>query len=140
MKCKILVVLGAACLALTACDQGEPTTANTEAPTPAPAAAPAAAAPALVDAGGEVAPPPYTHESGFAYLVATTVDPGGKKLHVFEDGKELGPGDSLHEDIRKKGMGLYSHWSSGPNAFKVYFSASDNSDPNTNGRKYEFRY
>ncbi len=50
---------------------------------------------------------------------------------VFEDGVLLGPAHSGHEEIRKHGGGRYSHWSE-----DLYFSASDGSDPNTNGRAY----
>ena len=55
------------------------------------------------------------------------------KLVLYEDGKPLGPPHSLHDDIRTKGGGRYSHWQA-----NIYFSASDNSDPNKNGRKYAF--
>jgi FkbM family methyltransferase len=50
---------------------------------------------------------------------------------VLEDGRVLGPGHALHEDIRLLGGGRFSHWES-----QLYFSTSDNSDPNTNGRRY----
>ncbi len=50
---------------------------------------------------------------------------------VFEDGLPLGPAHSGHEEIRKRGGGRYSHWGG-----DLYFSASDGSDPNTNGRAY----
>jgi FkbM family methyltransferase len=50
---------------------------------------------------------------------------------LLEDDRVLGPPHSLHEDIRVTGNGRYSHWGS-----RLYFSTSDNSDPNTNGRTY----
>lgn len=50
---------------------------------------------------------------------------------VLEDDRVLGPGRALHDDIRMYGSGRYSHWES-----HLYLSASDNSDPNTNGRQY----
>jgi hypothetical protein len=50
---------------------------------------------------------------------------------VCENGSPLGPGHSLHAEIAAKGQGRFSHW--GPT---FVFSASDNSDPNTNGRTY----
>ncbi len=50
----------------------------------------------------------------------------------MEDGKPLGPGAPVHEDIRTKGRGAYSHWT----ADLLYFSASDNGDPRKNGRAY----
>ena len=55
-------------------------------------------------------------------------------LRVFEDGRELGPAHAAHSDIRQHGGGRYSHWGD-----QLYFSASDNSDPRTNGRRYSVR-
>jgi hypothetical protein len=52
-------------------------------------------------------------------------------LMLFEDSRALGPAHALHEDIKNQGKGLYSHW--GEN---LYFSASDNTDPNLNKRNY----
>jgi hypothetical protein len=52
-------------------------------------------------------------------------------LRLFENGKELGPAHAVHVDIRAKGDGRFSHWNT-----TLYFSASDSSDPRTNGRKY----
>jgi hypothetical protein len=51
---------------------------------------------------------------------------------IYEDGKPLGPPHSSYADIRDLGMGRFSHW----NGQGFVFSSSDNSDPNTNGRKY----
>ncbi len=80
------------------------------------------------------------HETGSAYLVRMDFGEDGDKetgnksgIRLLEDGKELGPGRSLHADIRAKGKGRYSHWTRNG----LYFSASDNSDPRTNGRTYE---
>ncbi len=53
-------------------------------------------------------------------------------LVVCEDGRPLGPGNAVHEDIRTKGQGRYSHWDQ-----YLLFSTSDNTDPNLNGRQYE---
>ncbi|WP_173983133.1 glycosyltransferase [Magnetospirillum sp. SS-4] len=50
---------------------------------------------------------------------------------VCENGRRLGPGHSLHDLIRQKGRGRYSHWGT-----TLYFSASDDSDPRSNGRRY----
>lgn len=55
----------------------------------------------------------------------------GAFLTIEEDGVPLGPGDSLHDDIRQVGAGQYSIWGN-----TVYFSASDGSDCNENGRNY----
>lgn len=56
------------------------------------------------------------------------------RLRLFEDGRELGPAHSGHDDIRRAGGGRYSHWGA-----QLYFSTSDDSDPRSNGRKYEVR-
>lgn len=82
-------------------------------------------------------------DGGFAYKVysdlGTPSDSESNSLastlRVFENGKELGPGHSMHADIRTKGKGLFSHW-----AGNLYFSSSDNSDPRTNGRKYTYTF
>lgn len=47
---------------------------------------------------------------------------------LSEDGKPLGPGHSP----RNVANGRYSHW----RGYGIIFSASDNSNPNTNGRIY----
>lgn len=52
-------------------------------------------------------------------------------VQVFEDGRPLGPGHAGHADIRALGAGRFSHWKG-----QLYFSASDNSDPRVNGRRY----
>jgi hypothetical protein len=52
--------------------------------------------------------------------------------NVLENGIPLVLPDSPHADVANKGAGRYSLW--GRN---LYFSSSDNSDPRTNGRKYE---
>jgi len=51
---------------------------------------------------------------------------------VCENRYVLGPAHSLHTDISAKGRGRFSHW--GADGF--IFSASDNTDPNSNGRTY----
>jgi len=59
--------------------------------------------------------------------------PGGpaSTLRLLEDGKELGPAHAPHVEVREQGEGRYSHWVTG-----IWFSASDNSDPRSNGRRY----
>lgn len=65
------------------------------------------------------------------YLVS---DKDGKSdLEFYEDGKCIGPAHSPHHIIRDRGLGSYSHWGD-----YIYFSASDNSDPRTNRKKYSF--
>ncbi len=85
-----------------------------------------------------IEPKAISKEIGFCYTVGlrhgSPSDVGGGRsyLVLLEDGRELGPAHSAHEEIRKLGQGRYSHWG----ARSVYFSASDNSDPRTNGRRY----
>lgn len=55
---------------------------------------------------------------------------------VLEDGKILpGQSNSLHQSIRDSGSGSFSFWHE-----HVYFSSSDNSDPNINGRTYSISF
>lgn len=80
-------------------------------------------------------------DGGYSYYIGqdlqTTGDsnnqPTVSTIRIFEDGKEIGPAHSLHNDIRKNGAGRFSHWNSG-----IYLSASDNSNPKTNGRTYTY--
>lgn len=57
--------------------------------------------------------------------------PHRSALRLLEDGTELGPAHALHATIQDPGDGRYSFWLG-----VVYFSTSDGSDPNTNGRIY----
>lgn len=57
--------------------------------------------------------------------------PARSSLLLFEDGRQLGPAHALHQSIADEGHGRYSHWGE-----RILFSASDNSDPKTNGRTY----
>jgi hypothetical protein len=79
-------------------------------------------------------------ENGYCYIAGMDFgEPGDKEtgnksgLLLFEDGKPLGPARSIHKDIREQGKGRYSHWTES----SLYFSASDNTNPRTNGRRYE---
>src|SRR5262249_60276775 len=82
---------------------------------------------------------PFANHGGDAFLAPVgdfaagdTLDaPRSSRLMVCEDGSPLGPAHSTHDDIRATGNGQFSHWGD-----TLYFSASDNSDPNSNGRKY----
>ncbi|WFU53797.1 hypothetical protein QA639_29635 [Bradyrhizobium pachyrhizi] len=56
---------------------------------------------------------------------------------LYEDGKPLGPPNSDLQDILAKGHGLYKLYRmSNETSPVLMFSSSDNTDPNTNGRKY----
>lgn len=79
-------------------------------------------------------------DSGNGY-VANGVVSGGDTLEtgnvsnlvLYENGKKLGPAHTLHANIRTQGLGRYSHWYN-----NLFFSASDNTDPRTNGRTYAY--
>jgi hypothetical protein len=76
------------------------------------------------------------HEIGFAYQAPLGTDRLTSHLHpsaavILENGRELGPGNAQHGDIRTSGAGRFSFWGDW-----VYLSASDNSDPRVNGRVY----
>jgi hypothetical protein len=79
-------------------------------------------------------------DSGHAY-VAPYFAVGGDEdsaraksnVQLLEDAAPLGPPHSLHADIRMVGNGRYDHWQ-----HALYFSASDNSDPRSNGRTYSW--
>lgn len=53
------------------------------------------------------------------------------RLKLYEDGLLLGPAHAVHQEIQKSGDGAYSFWGD-----FLYFSTSDGSDPNQNGRTY----
>ncbi len=53
-------------------------------------------------------------------------------LFVFENGRQLSKPHITHAEIIKRGSGRFSHWGSA-----IYFSASNNTNPNRNGRRYE---
>jgi hypothetical protein len=84
---------------------------------------------------------PFVTDGGVAWMRVLPVElqshtdkqsaPYQSDLRFFEDGQELGPGHARHETIRNIGGGHYSCWSD-----RLYFSTSDGSDPNTNGRSY----
>jgi hypothetical protein len=83
---------------------------------------------------------PFKQENGYAFFAPFPVSGSGDSLQqprrssatVCEDDKPLGPAHSIHDDIRTQGMGRFSYWGR-----DLYFSTSDNSDPNTNGRSYK---
>jgi hypothetical protein len=77
---------------------------------------------------------------GYAYMAAlpklaslsdSQDTPARSNLLVCENNNLLGPMHTTHLEIAKEGHGRYSHWTT-----TLVFSASDNTDPNTNGRSY----
>jgi hypothetical protein len=77
-----------------------------------------------------LAPLPHLHD-----LADSDEMPTRSNLRLFEDGKQLSFAHAPHITIQKAGEGRYSHWQD-----RLYFSTSDNSNPNTNGRSYTIRY
>jgi MoaA/NifB/PqqE/SkfB family radical SAM enzyme len=83
----------------------------------------------------------YSHFAGNAWVYDQV--PGGddgenglrSTLRLFEDGVPLLDAHQSHAAIATHGGGRYSHWRS-----QIIFSASDNSDPNTNGRNYTYDF
>jgi len=61
----------------------------------------------------------------------TAAHPTISKLLLFEDGNVMGPPHCEHAVIQKYGGGRFSHW-----GHDLFFSTSDGSDPNRNGRTY----
>lgn len=51
---------------------------------------------------------------------------------LIEDGRDLGPGNSGHQQVRELGGGRFSVWHG-----NLYFASSDGTDPRRNGRRYE---
>lgn len=60
--------------------------------------------------------------------------PYRSRLRLFEDDRLLGPAHSVHTSITASGRGAYSFWQTA-----LYFSTSDSTDPNTNGRSYRIQ-
>ncbi len=67
----------------------------------------------------------------FESVADTTDDPKRSPILVYEENQLLGPPHSTVEDVGQLGKGRYSHSKRG-----LVFSASDNSDINTNKRTY----
>lgn len=59
--------------------------------------------------------------------------PRRSSLMLYEDGVPLGLAHCSHEDIRSFGLGRFIHWDG-----SIYFSASDSTNPNINGRSYSY--
>ncbi|MEQ8852641.1 transglutaminase-like domain-containing protein [Gimesia sp.] len=85
-----------------------------------------------------ITPAAMTHEIGVGYVARLKIpheaDSKSRSTCILlEDGQPLPHPHALHKLIRETGKGHYSHWT----PTTLYFSASDSSDPRTNGRKYE---
>lgn len=83
---------------------------------------------------------PFICDGGNAWMAATPWPMpddmagwrDGLTTCLYEDGVRLLRAHAPHDTIRTSGGGLYSHFGR-----RIWFSTSDNSDPNTNGRRYE---
>jgi hypothetical protein len=64
-------------------------------------------------------------------LSDTPAAPDRSPYILCEDNTIIGHAHTDHASIRQLGAGRFSNWSGA-----LYFSASDNTDPNTNGREY----
>ncbi|MFH1342278.1 MAG: hypothetical protein ABIL01_13920 [Pseudomonadota bacterium] len=73
----------------------------------------------------------FAKAPSLAEISDTSAAPSRSPAVVCEDNLVLGPAHTPHADIAAKGSGRFSHWHTG-----FVFSASDNSDPNKNGRSY----
>ena len=82
---------------------------------------------------------PIRRERGYCFYyplpeavpAGDSADGASSTTLLLENARALGPGHAEHDDVRTLGRGLYSHWNR-----QLYFSTSDSSDPNTNGRVY----
>jgi hypothetical protein len=77
----------------------------------------------------------WSYLPGNSHLADNEKNPQQSPLILFENATPLGPSHTLHHDIYTWGSGRYSHWGD-----YLYFSTSDNTDPNTNGRTYTILY
>ena len=86
-------------------------------------------------------------DQGFSYQVIgtfggaaadTAANGSASGLRLFENSVEIGPAHAYHQDVQQYGQGRFSHWNDGSNTI-LLFSASDNTNPLTNGRTYSYR-
>lgn len=87
--------------------------------------------------------PPFVHRRGHAWFARlerhieecdTAEYPRRSRLMLYEDGVPMGFAHAPHAQIESHGGSRYSHWND-----HILFSTTDNSDPNSNGRRYSFR-
>jgi predicted O-methyltransferase YrrM len=73
------------------------------------------------------------HLPEWRHLADSPENPQRSSLMLYEDGVPFLEAHVPHQYIRTEGGGLFSHWQD-----SLFFSTSDNSDPNTNGRRYTY--
>ncbi len=79
---------------------------------------------------------------GYAYLIPVKyVDGTLETARLYEDDRLLGPANTAQQEIIDKGAGRFAFYRDTWNYFgpALMFSTSDNTEPNTNGRKYHLR-
>ena len=85
---------------------------------------------------------PFMCEQGYCWvapvrrlrhLADSSGSPGRSTLVVYENSIPLHRAHVPHDLIRNEGKGVYSHWGDA-----IFFSTTDNSDPNSNGRAYTY--
>jgi len=74
---------------------------------------------------------PYSYSVSMGFEQLSQNESYQSPAQLLEDGRALGPGNTLHAEIGAQGGGRFSFWKG-----SLIFSASDNSDPRTNGRHY----
>ena len=84
----------------------------------------------------------FQHEGGCLWSTLSAPSGGDtaekqflSNLCLYENGCRLTPAHQSHASIRLGGAGRYSHWHR-----KLFFSTSDGSDPNINGREYSYDF
>jgi hypothetical protein len=77
----------------------------------------------------------FVKASQLQELSDSTQKPKASPLRLYEDGKMLTLSHCPHDAISRLGSGRYSHWGD-----TIYFSATDNSNPNSNGRRYDVQH
>jgi SAM-dependent methyltransferase len=85
----------------------------------------------------------FFSNEGYCYIAKIIKKYDGININclVCEDGQPLPYAGVIHDDIRKKGEGRYSIWPGEDRGeHYILLSASDNSDPRTNGKKYTLQY
>jgi SAM-dependent methyltransferase len=87
-------------------------------------------------------PGPFRHEGGDCWSAELPAliryaddesDPRRSTLALYENGLALQQPHFTIGEIRCLGIGRYAHWED-----RLYFSTTDNTDPNRNGRRYAY--
>jgi hypothetical protein len=85
---------------------------------------------------------PFRAHSGFSFVAAlpslegvadSMAQPRRSRLMLYENGVMLGLAHNIKDHVSRYGKGRFCHWGS-----DLYFSSSDGSNPNTNGRTYAY--